>query len=46
MENNISQFVGFADYDGQQATDISGVPANLSKTHWKWGGAAKYHSIH
>ncbi|KGP62382.1 hypothetical protein EP47_06325 [Legionella norrlandica] len=46
MQNRINQFVGYADYNGQQATDISGVPANLSKKYWQWGGAAQLGAIY
>jgi len=41
MQNNIYHLIGYADYQGNQGTNISGAPAYLSKSFWEWGGSAQ-----
>jgi len=40
MQNKIYNLTGYADLEGV-TTNISGAPANFSKTMWVWGGAAQ-----
>lgn len=40
MQNKIYNVTGYANLEGV-TTNISGAPANFSKTMWVWGGAAQ-----
>ncbi|KTC66660.1 Uncharacterised protein (plasmid) [Legionella adelaidensis] len=41
MESNIYHLIGYADYKGNPGTNISGAPAYLSRSFWKWGAAGQ-----